>query len=144
MYLDSAYIAKYYVNEPDAHLVRDLIRRSSDICSSSWALIEVTCVFKRHVVERSLTAAQGGELLDLFRDHVSTGFWNFIPITQALLSRTAGLVRSLPPTVPIRAGDAIHLATALDASEHEIWTNDRHLLAAAAHLGLTGKTVKAK
>lgn len=141
MYLDSAYIAKYYVNEPDADLVRNLIHHASDICSSSWAVIEVSCVFKRHVRERSLTTAHGDELIDLFRTHVDAGLWNLIPITQALLSRTASLVRSLPRHVPIRAGDAIHLATALNAGETEIWTNDRHLLAAATHVGLIGKAV---
>jgi predicted nucleic acid-binding protein len=141
VYLDSAYIAKYYVNERDANSVRNLIRHASHVCSSSWALIEVSCVFQRHVRERSLTSAQGHELLDLFRTHVDSGLWNLIPMTEALLRRTATLIRRLPPHVPIRAGDVIHLATALDAGETDLWTSDRHLLAAAAHVGLSGKTV---
>ncbi len=141
MYLDSAYLAKYYVNEPDARAVRSLIRRASHICSSSWAFIEVTCVFHRHIREGSLTITQGHELIDLFRGHVEAGFWNLISLTDVLLRRTATLIRALPPTVPLRAGDAIHLATALQAGEVEIWTNDRHLLAAAAFFGLAGRTV---
>jgi predicted nucleic acid-binding protein len=64
-----------------------------------------------------------------------------MPVTDALLRRTATLIRSLPQHVPLRAGDAIHLATALNASETEIWTNDRHLLAAAVHTGIAGKSV---
>jgi len=35
-----------------------------------------------------------------------------------------------PADVPLRAGDAIHTAAALETGETEIWTNDRHLLAA--------------
>jgi len=141
MYLDSAYLAKYYVNEPDATAVRKLIRRAPHLCSSSWALIEVVCVFHRHMREGSLTAAQGHELIDSFRSHAEAGVWNFIPVTDALLRRTATLVRGLNTKTALRAGDAVHLATALEAGEPEIWTNDRHLLAAAGYVGLAGKSV---
>jgi len=141
MYLDSAYVAKYYVNEPDATAVRKLIRRAANVCSSSWAVVEVTGVFHRHVRQGSLTLAQGRHLMDLFTKHVESDLWHLIPVSDALLRRTAQLVRGLFRNVPLRAGDAIHLATALDAGEAEIWTNDRHLLAAASHFGILGKSV---
>ena len=54
-----------------------------------------------------------------------------MPVTESLLRKTAML---------IRAGDAIHTATALETGETEIWTNDRHLLAAVAHFGLAGRS----
>ena len=141
MYLDSAYIAKYYVNEPDAAAVRKLIRRASFLCSSAWALVEVTCVFRRHVREGSLTLAQGRELIDVFRGHVERDLWNLIPLTDALLRRTATLIRGVPAGVPLPAGDAIHLASALEVGEPELWTNDRHLLAAATHFGITARSL---
>lgn len=140
MYLDSAYIAKYYVNEPDAAAVRKLLRRARHLCSSSWAVIEVTCVFHRHVREGSLSMEQGRELIDVFRGHVESDLWNLKPVTDGLLRKTATLVRGLPSNVPLRAGDAIHLSTASEEGETEIWTSDRHLLAAAAHFGLVGRT----
>jgi predicted nucleic acid-binding protein len=142
VYLDSAYIAKYYVNEPDAAAVRKAIRRASSLCSSSWALAEVTCVFRWHVREGSLTLAQGRELIDLFRRHVESGVWNLTPVSEPLLRKTATLIRGLPADVPLRAGDAIHIATALEVGEPEIWTNDRHLLAAAAHFGIVGRSAR--
>ena len=141
MYLDSAYLAKYYVNEADAPAVRKAIRRASSLCSSSWALAEVTCVFHRHAREQSLTIAQSRELIDLFRSHAESGVWNLIPVTESLLRKAAMLMRGLPRDVAVRAGDAIHVATALEAGEPEIWTNDRHLLAAAAHFGIAGRSV---
>lgn len=141
MYLDSAYVAKYYVNEPDAAVVRKAIRRASHVCSSYWALVEVTCVFQRHIREGSLTLTQGRELIDLFRTHVEQDLWNFIPVTSALLCRTATMIRGFPSDVPLRAGDAIHLATAIEAGETEVWTSDRHLIAAAPHVGISGKRV---
>ncbi len=141
MYLDSAYLAKFYVNEPDAAQVRKLIRAAPNICSSSWALLEVGCAFKRHVREGSLTLSQGRELMDLFRTHVDGNYWTLIPVTDALLRKTATFVRGLPANIPLRAGDAIHLSTALNAEETEVWTSDRHLLAAASHFGLIGRSV---
>ena len=141
MYLDSAYIAKYYVNEPDAPAVRKAIRRASHLCSSSWASVEVTCVFHRHIREGSLTPEQGRELIDLFRSHVESDVWHLIPVSEPLLRRTATLIRAIPASVPLRAGDAIHVATALEAGEPEIWTNDRHLLAAASHFGVAGRSI---
>jgi hypothetical protein len=80
-------------------------------------------------------------LIDLFRAHVEADIWSFLPVTDTILRTTATLVRGLPASIPLRAGDAIHVATALDSGEPEIWTNDRHLLAAATYFGLAGRSV---
>ena len=40
----------------------------------------------------------------------------------------------------LASGDAVHLATALEIGELEVWTSDRHMLAAAPHFGLIGRT----
>jgi hypothetical protein len=37
--------------------------------------------------------------------------------------------------------DAVHLATAYEIGEIDIWTNDHHKLAAASWFGLTGRSV---
>jgi hypothetical protein len=63
-----------------------------------------------------------------------------MPLTESLLRKTAMLVGSPPPDVPLRAGDAIHTATALETGETEIWTDYRHLLAAVAPFGLAGRS----
>jgi predicted nucleic acid-binding protein len=141
MYLDSAYIAKFYVNEPDAGRVRTLIAGADSLVSSAWCLSEVACVLHRHLREGWLNAAQARALAEAFRDHVDAGFWNLIPVSDRLLRRMTLLVGSVPRNIYIRAGDAVHLASAQDLGEPEIWTNDRHLLAAAPHFGLRGRSV---
>ena len=101
----------------------------------------MSCVFYRHVREGSLTRGQGRELADVVLRHAESGLWNLIPVTYALLRRTATLIRGVPASVPLRAGDAVHVASALEAGEPEMWTNDRHLLAAATHFGITARSV---
>jgi uncharacterized protein len=141
MYLDSAYIAKFYVNEGDSSAVRELIRGADSLVSSAWAIGEISCVLHRHTREGKLTQRQFRELLDTFLRHVGQAVWTLLPVTSRTLQRVASLVRSAPASVCLRAGDAVHLASAMDAGEHEIWTNDRHLLHAAEHFGLAGRSV---
>lgn len=141
MYLDSAYLAKFYLNESDSTRVREVIGRARTRVSSLWAVAEVTCVFHRHVREGVLADAQARTLLQRFLTHVDDGVWRLIPVTDRILRRCSLLVSNLPAGVYLRAGDAVHLTTAADAGEREVWTNDRHLLAAASYFGVSGLTV---
>jgi len=52
-------------------------------------------------------------------------------------------VREGPDTAAeaVSLRDAIHLVTAADTGFTEIWTNDRHMLTAAPHFGLVGRSV---
>lgn len=63
-------------------------------------------------------------------------------MTQYLLRQVEILTRTLPREVFLRAGDAIQIVPAVEAGFNEIWTNDRHLLAAADHFGLKGRSVR--
>jgi predicted nucleic acid-binding protein len=139
MYLDSAYIAKFYVNERDSAAVRTAIRAAATLVSSAWSLGEVTCVFHRHMREGSLTAIQARELRDAFLEHVDAGFWTLVPIGEGLLRRMSALTSAAPADLYLRAGHAIHLTTAQEAGERQVWSSDRYMLAAAPYFGLVGR-----
>lgn len=141
LYLDSAYIAKCYLNEPDAPQVRALVRGQTGLASSSLCVAEMACIFQRHVREGGLTRAQATRLRGFFRADIGAGVWSLVPITEPLLEEVDRRVRALPRAVYVRAGDAIHLTAAVEAGFAEIWSNDRHMLAAASHFGLAGKSV---
>jgi predicted nucleic acid-binding protein len=140
VYVDSAYIAKYYLNEPDSQRVRGLIATADILVASMWALGEVTCAFHRQLRQGGMDTSQYHYLLSRFLGHVAAGTWTLIPVTERLLQKTVVLMGTLPSTTYLRAGDALHLTTAQDLGEREIWTSDRHLLTAAGHFGLIGRS----
>ena len=141
LYFDSAYIAKCYLREPDAPAVRALAGSGPTLYVSALALAEVSCVFHRQLREKTLTPKTAAAMRDLFLTDIEAKTWNLLAISDRLLRRVENITRTLRADLFLRAGDAIHIATALDNGFQEIWTNDRHLLSAAAHFGLKGRSV---
>jgi uncharacterized protein len=141
VYIDTSYIAKFYFNEPESVRVRKLVRRADDIYSSLWALAEFHAVVHRRLREGSLLPTEARELTSRFSEHVKEGLWNLIPVNEALLRRTGALLVSAPRDLFLRSADAVHLVTAREIGEVDVWTNDRHMLAAASHFGLVGRSV---
>ena len=141
LYFDSAYIAKCYLNEAHGTEVRKLARNASARYSSSLCIAELTCVFHRQIREGSISQEVAAKLRHFFLDDLKNQVWTLIPITDQLLYRVEFFTRNLPSKAYVRAGDAIHLVSAAEHGFDEIWTNDRHLLAAASYAGLTGRTI---
>ena len=141
-YFDTAYLAKCYLNEPDADAVRKVARSSQALYISAFSIAELACVFHRRLREGALREHAATKLRDAFLEDVLDEVWLLLPVTEHLLREVEVLTRTLPSEVFLRAGDAIHIVSAVEAGFHEIWTNDRHLLAAAAHFGLKGRSVR--
>lgn len=108
---------------------------------TTWAFAEFHAVLQRRIREGAATARDARDLASRFSEHVEDGLWNLIPVTEALQRRTAALIASAPSDLFIRTADAVHLTTAQEARQREVWTNDRHMLAAAGYFGLKGCSV---
>jgi hypothetical protein len=141
VYFDTSYIAKFYFNEPESPRVRELVRKAGVIHSSLWALAEFHAVLHRRMREGASSPRDGRELAVRFSEHIVDGLWNLAPVTEALLRRTSALMVSGPRDLFIRTADAVHLTTAHEIGERAVWTNDRHMLAAASYFGVTGQSV---
>jgi predicted nucleic acid-binding protein len=141
VYFDSAYLAKLYLDDSDSGKVRDLLRKVELVSSSSLCIAEVSCALHRSVREKSITRDEAFHLRATFFEDVAVGILRLIPVSETILRVVDATVSKLPPTVFLRAGDAVHLASAQQSGFAEIWTNDRHLLKAAPHFGIMGSSV---
>lgn len=141
LYFDTAYLGKCYWNEPDGRLVRELARRADGLYSSAICIAEMACLVHRKVREGPITHADAYVRQDLFLDDLNNGVVTAIPVTEWLLRRVEATTRALPLSCYLRTIDAVHLVTAADSGFVEVWTNDRHMLAAAPHFGLVGRSV---
>jgi len=141
IYLDAAYVAKTYLTEPDSAGVRALVESARRCYTSAISLVEVRSTFHRHYREGIIAETHLHQLSEQFDTDVEKERWSIVALSPDLLNRAGHRFAILPPNVFLRAGDAIHLVSALEARSDEIWTNDRRLLAAASHFGLLGRTI---
>jgi len=61
---------------------------------------------------------------------------SFLPVTPELLKLSYSAYRNLPASLFVRSADCLHLCAPAAGGWKEIYSNDRHLLAAAPHFGL--------
>lgn len=136
IYFDTSYVAKCYLNEIGSSLVRQLAQSQPALCCSEFGLIEAVTTFHRNWREHRLTKAQLDIVLAQFEADDTAGVWIWLPLTPDLCRKTAARIKRLPASTFIRSGDALHLCSAAENGLPEIYSHDRHLLAAASYFGL--------
>lgn len=138
LYFDSALIAKFYLNEPGRDTVRELAARAGKVVSSAVAVAEVSAAFHRKFREGAAEADSHTAVQSQFAHDLKAGLWTLIPVTDVLLESVHRLFARLPPSVFLRSLDALHLLTAKSERFDQVYSNDRHLLAACPAVGLRG------
>ena len=141
IYFDAAYLAKFYLDEPDSDAVRALAESAGEVACCLHGKIEVLTVFHRKLREKAFGPKAFAALCEQFEADSAALVWEWLPVSATLVGRVSAHVRRLPAPVFLRAADALHLACAAEHGFREIYSNDRHLLAAAPHFGLAGVRV---
>jgi predicted nucleic acid-binding protein len=139
IYLDSSYLAKLYIREPGSEEVeRWLEGQPAQAVCCLHGRLEIIAAFRRQQRAQRLTEAEVRASARRLAIDEKAGAIQWLPIDPLLMESACHRMQQLAPTVFLRAADALHLACTADAGLKEIYSHNRHLLAAAPHFGLKG------
>ena len=141
IYFDTSYLLKCYLAEAGHVLVRNLAKQSGPVACCVLGKTEGRAGIHRHLREGKLSAQQAATVYQVMQADDAAGLWLWLPLTHDIITAANREFERLPTTVFLRSADALHLACAREQGFTEIYSNDRHLLAAAPHFGLAGKNV---
>lgn len=139
IYFDSSYLTKLYIREQGSEEVeRWLNEQSVQVICCLHGRLEIIAAFKRQQRKKRLTEAEVRASARRLEVEEKSGAIQWLPVDAMLITSACERMQKLAPAVFLRAADALHLTCAADAGLKEIYSHDRHLLAAAPHFGLRG------
>lgn len=131
IYFDTTYLVRCYLEDPGFEQVR-AFAEANDVACVRFGQIEAVAAFHRKHREGALTAEQFTAVLNQFEADLSDEVFSWLMDSDALFTMVRQAFRVLPPSVFVRSADALHLTCARENGFREIYSNDGHLLAAAA------------
>lgn len=140
-YYDANYLFKLQCVEHGTAEVRAHAATVNRLCTAAHGRAEYASAAFRKLREGAATKRDYQLAILQIQADAATGNLQFLPLTDSVLDRIEAAFASAPATLYLRAADALHLATAAEHGFAEIFSNDRHLLAAAPAFGLKGINV---
>jgi len=131
IYFDTSYILKCYLPEVGHTYVRTLLNQRGSAACCTFGRIEFISGLRRAVREGRLPSAAIATVIAVLDMDDRAGIWTWLPLAPRLMEATYQALQALPPTAVIRAANALHLVCARENGCQELFTNDRHMLAAA-------------
>jgi predicted nucleic acid-binding protein len=132
VYLDASALVKLFVPEAESDELNQALTGLTDVIVSDLALTEIASALGRRTREHLLTREQAQRLYrEASKLHAAS---HHAELTPPIHRRAERLMLSLP--IPLRALDALHLATALAAEAATVVTFDPRMRNAASSQGL--------
>lgn len=136
IFCDTSTVAKLYVPEKESLVTQRRLESEDEVGVSELLRPELFGVFHRRLRETKWTQAEFQAAIRQFTKDDLGGFWTWLPLDSTIVEAATSTYTTLAPDVFLRTADCIHLVTALKHGFAEIYTHDRHQLAAASALGL--------
>jgi len=137
-YFDVSYLAKLYWRETGSAEVSQLSRSFHMLACCRHGRLEFASVGYRKVREKIADAALAREVFQQLCDDTEAGGILWMDPDSKVMKRAESFYLQAREGHFLRASDALHLACAAFHGFREIYSNDRHLLAAAPLFGLRG------
>lgn len=132
LYLDASALVKLFVQEAESDSLNEALLGARGVILSDLALTEMASALGRRAREGILTRLQASRL---HREALKlTTSCRHVELTPPVHRRAEKLLLSAP--MPIRALDALHIATALEAGATTMVSFDQNLREVAAWQGL--------
>ncbi len=140
-YYDTSYLFKIQCEEAGSAEVRAHAASLDVLFCSLHGRAEFVSAAHRKVREGAATLRQLKSLIAQLELDTAADALQWIPIYESHITRVERAYLKATESVYLRAADALHLASASEQGFTEIYSNDRHLLAAAPLFGLRGINV---
>ena len=138
LYFDTSYLFRMYFAEPGHENVKALLPGVDKVYSVQLARAEFASIILRKRREKAASDIALTELHEQFLDEVRDGHIQLIVPEDSEFEVIEAALRTAPSSTFLRAADAMHLAAAAWRGFKEVYSNDRHFLAAAPLFGLRG------
>jgi predicted nucleic acid-binding protein len=138
LYYDSSYLFRLYSTEPGHREVQAHAGAAETVASAWHARAEIAAILHRKRREKAHPEADLAEIRAQFADDLAGGLVAVLPLDEAVMERLESVMERAPASTFLRAADALHLACAAVNGFTEVYSNDRHFLAAAPLFGLRG------
>jgi predicted nucleic acid-binding protein len=134
IYVDTSVLVAMLTNERTTHAVRHWYGADNNriFITSDWVLSEFSSAISLKERTRQISPKQAGTInksFDIFMD----GGIKLVEVSRPAFRNSAKLIQAMPG---LRAGDALHLAVALELGVSEFATLDKLLLEKAAMVNL--------
>jgi predicted nucleic acid-binding protein len=134
-YLDTSFLIKPYVFEPESDVVSDWIRRNhGSLFISALSDVEIVTSLHRTFVDSRVAVTRS---IDNYRGDLTNGVFRRLEMDSAVFEMATNIAERYTALYKLRSLDVLHLAIATRYKIASFGTYDKRLAAAAEGLGLT-------
>ena len=139
VYLDTSFIAPYYLNEATSSAVSEALQRFNpgQLVLSSWTRTEFASLLARLVRMNELPHPLALEVMRTFEEDMRVSFAVAEPVKTDFAEASRLLLQD--PSLGLRSPDALHLAVAANRSL-TVYTLDKTFVRAASALGYSASS----